>query len=103
MASFQPHTDPRPCRYCHWLLALEEHAGTALCGRGGRVTRHWPPAGGCTFWEREPGSDDDLQAPRACESAHYVPATKLPDFPPCFSSTRTSSITMPRSAAFSMS
>ena len=30
-------------------------------------------------------------------------ATKLPDFPPCFSSSRTDSITMPRSTALHMS
>lgn len=41
----------------------------------------------------------------ACRCARiiYVHATKLPDFPPCFSSTRTPVITMRLSAALHMS
>ena len=60
MTGFQPYGTPRPCRYCHWFVRAEPHAGTVFCGHDGTLHRHAAPATGCAFWQREPGSDDDL-------------------------------------------
>lgn len=61
MSSFQPHEQPRPCRYCHHLLEQEPDSGTVICGQGGARLRHAHALIGCAFWEREPGADDDLE------------------------------------------
>jgi hypothetical protein len=54
--------DQRPCWYCRWWAGVyaERHS---LCDRpnGNRVQAN--PRGGCAFWEREPGSDDDAWEP----------------------------------------
>ena len=61
MDHFQPHSAPRLCRYCHYLIEQEPQSCTALCGHGGTIMRQARPHLGCAFWEREPGSDDDLE------------------------------------------
>lgn len=56
---FSPHRhDQRPCWHCRHFGALTPF-GTAWCIRPatpGSVSR---PAGGCAFWSREPGTDDE--------------------------------------------
>lgn len=59
-ACFRPNATPRPCRHCRYLLRLEPPSGSALCGQGGKVSRTGQPDCGCALWEREPGSDDDV-------------------------------------------
>lgn len=62
MDYFSPTSQPRPCRYCHYLNEQEPQSGTALCGPGGQIMRQARPHMGCAFWQREPGADDDCDA-----------------------------------------
>lgn len=53
---------PRACRYCTHLVGWDdpETERYALCRRSGTLMVRAQPELGCAFWEREPGSDDDL-------------------------------------------
>jgi hypothetical protein len=56
---FQPHAEPRTCRYCHFLVQLEPETGSAICGHRETRMRHAQAHHGCAFWQREPDADDD--------------------------------------------
>jgi len=53
---------PRSCRYCTHLDGWEDagSARFALCRQSGSLILRAQPERGCAFWQREPGSDDDL-------------------------------------------
>ncbi len=63
-----------------------------------------PNVVGYQCWQSS--SDSDLLRTRACSDTQprdQLPATQSPDFPPCFSSTFTLVIVIPRSTALHMS
>ena len=73
---FRPYTKPQPWRYCHYLVRLEPASGTALYQQDGQIDCVAQPDYGCSFWQREPGSDDDL------DSATGVPCQDWIEPPP---------------------
>ena len=86
---FRLHITSRPCRYCHFLVRLEPASGTSLCQHGGQIYRVAQPDYGCSFWQREPGSDDDL------DSATGVPCQDWIEPPPSAILDRTERTTEP--------
>ena len=82
-------------------LPLEQASGKAWPASPGRC---WAGAG-CRWGkeEKRPSSQIPIQGALSFLVLAGAAATKLPDLPPCFSSRRTSVMTMPRSAALSMS
>lgn len=62
MDHFKLEAPARPCWHCVHFLGLDSSGCHARCShRGGGV--HASPARGCTYWQREPGIDDEPGPP----------------------------------------
>lgn len=51
----------RPCRHCRYYDGLAWGGPAALCKHPMCPRVRSRPEDGCSSWEREPGSDDDIQ------------------------------------------
>lgn len=54
----------RPCWHCRAYAGLTGQGSAAVCrDRSGAVSVRTNPEQGCSFWEREPGADDEPGPP----------------------------------------
>ncbi len=59
---FTPWGTPKPCWHCTHFAGMVAEGAHSLCnGPGSRVLAQ--PATGCTYFEREPGADDEPGPP----------------------------------------
>lgn len=73
MDYFNPYVRERPCWHCRDFVALVAGGVHAMCvGKHGRHVEA-NPARGCTWWQREPGIDDEPGPPRGFRPVAQVP------------------------------
>jgi hypothetical protein len=57
---FSPHAArQQPCWHCRHFDGMNPPGVNARCSRPGGNRVRSQPEGGCSFWEREPGADDE--------------------------------------------
>jgi hypothetical protein len=62
-AMYGPHSDApdHPCWHCRWWGGVDGSGAHSLCDRPHTSRVQSQPAGGCAFFEREPGADCNVE------------------------------------------